>query len=102
MHYLCIAMGDRTSTPLQVRMKNDMLEELKQTAEQLGTTQVGLVKLCVASFMRWAKENKVSRLPDDWAEAINEMDGRKTRYSAKLAEKPAEYGSRAKKKKREG
>lgn len=62
-------------------MKNDVLLELKETAEDMGTTQVGLVKLCVISFIRWAKANNIRRLPDDWKQLIEEMDGRKTRYA---------------------
>ena len=61
-------------------MHNDTLQELKEAADELGTTQVGLVKLCTVSFIRWMKENKIRRLPDNWAQIIEEMDGRKMRY----------------------
>lgn len=61
-------------------MKNETLAELKETADELGTTQVGLVKLCVVAFLRWVRENKIRRLPDDWAKIIEDMDGRKMRY----------------------
>ena len=72
-----VNMDDRRSTPLQIRMKNDILQELKEVADELGTTQVGLVRLCTVSFLRWIKENKIHRLPDNWAQIIEEMDGRK-------------------------
>lgn len=64
-------------------MKNDILQDLKEAADEMGTTQVGLVKLCTVAFLRWVKENKIRRLPDDWAQIISEMDGRKMRYKSK-------------------
>lgn len=75
-------------------MKNDMLLELKETAEEMGVSQVGLVKLCVVSFIRWAKENNIRRLPDDWRQIIEEMDGRKLRYRQKPDLKAAEGSGR--------
>jgi len=95
-------MKERSSTPLQVRFKNEVLDELRATADEMGATQVGLVKLCVVSFMRWAKENNVKRLPDDWAKVIGEMDGRKTRYAPKVAEANSEHGRQNKQKKKGG
>ena len=79
-------------------MKNDMLLELKETAEEMGVSQVGLVKLCVVSFIRWAKANNIRRLPDDWRQIIEEMDGRKVRYrqkpDSKVAEARCAYGKK--------
>lgn len=84
-------------------MRNDILEELKNAADEMGTTQVGLVKLCVVSFLRWAKENNVRNLPDNWAKMIEEMDGRKTRYQTTesafpVSESKPEYGNGKKRK----
>ena len=64
--------------PIPVRLSNDLIKKLDQVANDVHLgTRTDLIKLCLVSFLEYFEKHKEAKLPLDWKEMLDDLDGRK-------------------------
>ena len=65
--------------PIPVRLSDEVIQQLDETATRLGTNRAALIRLCLTAFLEAFDRHGSVVLPLDWTEVAATMDGRRTR-----------------------
>lgn len=64
--------------PIPVRLSEDLIKQLDRVTNDVHLgTRTDLIKLCLVSFLDYFEKNKEAKLPLDWKEMLDDLDGRK-------------------------
>ncbi len=67
-------------------MTESMIARLDATAQRLGNTRAGVVKLCLEAFLQSFEKSGMAALPLNWEEVLRSLDGRTREAGSEEAE----------------
>ena len=89
-----IARLDTSLHPFSpVRLSDEVIQQLDETAASLGTNRAALIRLCLTAFLEAFGRHGSVVLPLDWTKVVETMDGRRTRKAADNPGSPADVGN---------